>query len=165
MLFKVNRFNDTEAYYPAGITKFCLGTWRTWLEGAVTTQYNMSLVKEVFWQTSWINQYHLTIPHTITEPPPVYMVPCWKLGSMSHRLCTIDKPYHWPKTTGTMTYWTAANIATLLGSNYQCHEPRWGTVSSIVGFIRAPWWLFCSHISGKLKNTELTCIDFMWIQF
>lgn len=93
------------------------------------------------------------VPHTIIEPPPACMVPCWQMGFIAswglHFTWTLwSIPNCWK-----CDHWT---LPVVHGPISNITSP--GKMSCLVSWcFETSWWVFYSFITWKLKIANLTC--------
>lgn len=112
----------------------------------------------MFRQASEPNPYHMnTIQHHY-EIPSAFIVFCWQWVHGLIRSASHPNPTLSLKTTLGAGWLIGPNHILPIGplEDWQCHKPKWGTVSSVVVLTEVPWWVFF-HILWMLKNVELTC--------
>lgn len=138
---------DDVIHYPACIIHRRYGTWNPWMGGNCHELLRRSSYPSMTRSSGPASQTHVMWRHNYRT-----------ITGLLYVACATHESYNKIKSTGIIT----THITSSPGFNY-------GVVSDAVVLTIVHWWVFCSHVRRKFKNTELTfwtCISYPlpWIE-
>lgn len=143
---------DDIVHYPIGIAHCCWSPWNQWIGGngqeAVQHKGHWSMT---FMQTNRSTQHHCG---TTNYQPSLKTWIHSLMGCASHPNFTVR-----PKQTPLLIQ-PLHILLVLQGSINDIMSPC--EELHLIVLTGSPWWIFCSYIPWKLKNTEMNCWIYIW---